>query len=287
MAIMVGVLAWVLAGRRDVGSGLLPNRQERRPRLRLLSSVRGFVVRRTWPAFVGWSMAVGAYFLLIGLLAVSLTEFLEANPRFAELAAAAGFTSLATVQGYVASLLLLLPVPLGLFATTRVADLAQDEAAGRIPLLLSRPVGRICWAAQHVAVIAAVCLGIAVLTGSAAWLGTRAVGSELTFGQAVAGALNVVVVAWLSLAAAVLALGWAPRAVTLIGSIPVVGGFVLWVLADTLGWPDWVSRLSPFTHVARVPAETVGWPAQGGMLAVVAMLLSIGVVGFARRDLRG
>ena len=58
--------------------------------------------------------------------AISLTEFLEANPRFAELAAAAGFTDLATVQGYVASLLLLLPVPLGLFATTRVADQAQD-----------------------------------------------------------------------------------------------------------------------------------------------------------------
>ena len=180
MAVVVGAVAWVLAGRRDVGSGLLANRQERPPRLRLLSSGWGFAVRRTWPASVGWSAALGAYFLLIGLLAISLTEFLEANPRFAELAAAAGFTSLATVQGYVASLLLLLPVPLGLFATTRVADLAQDEAAGRIPLLLSRPVGRIGWATQHVAVIAAACLGIAVLTGFAAWLGTRAVGSELT-----------------------------------------------------------------------------------------------------------
>ena len=95
-------------------------------------------------------------------------------------------------------------------------------------------------------------------------------GSELTYGEAVAGALNVVVVAWLSLAAAVLALGWAPRAVSLIGSIPVVGGFVLWVLADTLGWPDWVGLLSPFTHVARVPAEAVDWPAQAGMLAIVA-----------------
>ena len=212
---------------------------------------------------------------------------LEANPRFAELAAAAGFTGLATVQGYVASLLLLLPVPLGLFATARVADQAQDEVAGRIPLLLSRPVGRIDWAAQHVAVIATACLGMAVLTGSATWLGTRAVGSELTYGEAVAGALNVVVVAWLSLGAAVLALGWAPRAVALIGALPVVGGFILWVLADTLNWPRWVSLLSPFTHVARVPAEATDWQAQAGMLAVVALLLSIGLVGFARRDLRG
>ena len=287
MAGVVGVLAWVLAGRRDVGAGLFTGRADRRPRLRMLFGVWPFAARRTLPAFVGWSLALGAYFLLIGLLAVSLTEFLEANPRFAEMAAAAGFTGLATVPGYIASLLLLLPVPLGLFATARVADQAQDEAAGRSPLLLSRPVGRIDWAAQHVAVIAAACVGMAVLTGSAGWLGTRAVGSELTYGEAVAGALNVVVVAWLSLSAAVLALGWAPRAVALMGALPVVGGFVLWVLADTFDWPDWVRLLSPFTHVARVPADAVDWPAQAGMLAIVGLLLSIGLVGFARRDLRG
>lgn len=43
----------------------------------------------------------------------------------------------------------------------------------------------------------------------------------------------------------------------------------------------------PFTHVDRVPAEATDWQAQAGMLAVVALLLSIGLVGFARRDLRG
>ena len=59
MAVVVGVVAWMLAGRRDVGSGLLADRQERRPRLRLLSSGWGFAVRRTWPAFVGWSLALG------------------------------------------------------------------------------------------------------------------------------------------------------------------------------------------------------------------------------------
>jgi ABC-2 type transport system permease protein len=287
MALTVGVAAWILAGRRDVGSGLLTGREDRRPRLRGLFGIWGFAARRTLPAFVGWSLALAAYFLLIGLLAISLTDFLEANPRFAELAAAAGFTALATVPGYVASLLLLLPVPLGLFATARVADQAHDEAAGRIPLLLSRPVGRIGWAAQHAAVIAAACLAMAVLTGSAVWLGTQGVGAELAYGEAIAGALNVVVVALLSLGSAVLALGWAPRAVALIGALPVVGGFVLWVLADTLNWPRWVSLLSPFTHVARVPAEAVDWQAQVGMLAVVAVFLAVGLIGFTRRDISG
>jgi ABC-2 type transport system permease protein len=285
--VAVGGAAWVMAGRRDLGSGVLSVRQGRRPRLRLLSNVWGFAVRRTLPAFAGWGLALAAYFLLIGLLAVSLTDFLAANPRFAELAAASGFADLATVQGYIASLLLLLPVPLGLFATARVADQAHDEATGRTALLLSRPVGRIGWAGRHAAVIASAALLLVLATGSVAWLGVRVVGAGLGYGEAVAGALNVVVVAWLSLGAAVFALGWTPQAVGLVGALPVVGGFIVWVLADTLDWPGWVRWLSPFTHLASVPAEEPDWVAQAGMLAVAALLIVLGLIGFARRDLRG
>jgi ABC-2 type transport system permease protein len=93
-------------------------------------------------------------------------------------------------------------------------------------------------------------------------------------------------VGWLSLGAAVLALGWVPRFVTLIGILPVVGGFVVWVLADALDWPDWVARLSPFTHLEPVPAVAPNWPAQAAMLAIVAVLTLLGLFGFARRDLR-
>ena len=286
-AVVAGVAAWVLAGRRDVGSGLVTGHQDRRLRLGLMSGVWGFAVRRTLPAFLGWSVALAAYFLLIGLLAVSLTDFLEANPRFADLAAAAGFADLATVQGYIASLFMLLPVPLGLFATSRVADQAHDEAVGRTPLLLSRPVGRIAWAGRHGAVIASATLLLALLTGSVSWLGVRAVGAGLGYGEAVAGALNVVVVSWLSLGASVLALGWVPRAVGLVGALPVVGGFIVWVLADTLNWPEWVRWLSPFTHLASVPADEPNWAAQAGMLAVAGLFLAVGLIGFARRDLRG
>ena len=58
------------------------------------------------------------------------------------------------------------------------------------------------------------------------------------------------------------------------------------MLADTLDWPGWVRWLSPFTHLASVPAEEPDWVAQAGMLAVAALLV-LGLIGFARRDLRG
>jgi ABC-2 type transport system permease protein len=285
--LLIAGLAWITAGRRDVNTGLITTRGERPPKVQLLGSVGGFLTRRALPSLGGWSLALSAYFLLIGLLAVSLTDFLEANPRFADLAAQAGFESLATVQGYIASLMKLLPIPLGLFATLRVAALAADEVQGRLTLVLARPVGRIWWAATETAVVAGACLVIALLTAAAAWLGTLPIGAKLELGEAVAGAFNILPVALLSLGAAVLALGWAPRAVTPIGALPVVGGGIVWVLAETFAWPDWLRQISPFAHVAPVPATSPDWPGVWIMLTAAAAFAALGIIGFARRDLRG
>jgi ABC-2 type transport system permease protein len=286
-AVVFGSLAWIAAGRRDVSAGLIRTRGERPPRFRLLRSVTGFLTRRTLRPLAGWSLALCAYFLLIGLLAVSLTDFLEANPRFAELAGQAGFDSLATVQGYIASLIMLLAIPLGLFAALRVADDAADEAHGRLTLMLARPVGRTRLAATETVVVAAACVVIALLAGAAAWLGIRVIGGTLRLGEAIAGSFNILPVALLSLGAAILAFGWVPRAVVLVGALPVVGGFIIWVLAETLDWPDWLGQISPFAHLASVPARSPDWAGVWTMLAVAAAFAALGIVGFARRDLRG
>jgi ABC-2 type transport system permease protein len=48
-----------------------------------------------------------------------------------------------------------------------------------------------------------------------------------------------------------------------------------------------VRDLSPFAHVASVPAEPFDVPGALGMLVLAAALAVLGLVGFARRDLRG
>jgi ABC-2 type transport system permease protein len=253
----------------------------------LLRSVPAFAIRRTLYAFIGWAVGLSAYFLLIGLLAVSLTKFLSANPRFAELAGQAGFSDLATVQGYAAALFSLLGIPLGLFAASRLNLDAADEADGRLTLLFSRSLVRSNWAIAQLGVVATACVLLAGAAGLAVWVGTNAVGAQLRLVEALAGTLNVVPVGLLCLGAAQFAVGWVPRAVLPIGATPAVGGFVLLVLADTFGWPHWIHDLSPFSHVASVPATSTDWPGTAGILAVAVLLTVVGIAGFARRDLRG
>lgn len=285
-ALVLSTVTVLLAGRRDVDAGLVPARRARRGRFLLLGSTGAFAARRVLPGLRSWGLGLVAYYGVIGLLAASLTDFLTANPRFAALAAAAGFAELTTVQGYVAALFFLLPVPLGLFAATQLGADAADEKQGRLTLLLAGPVSRPVWAAARlVAVITACCL-LALLTGIATFLGTMLAGASLSLGQALAGAANAIPVALLAVAAGQLALGATTRAVVAAGTAPVVGGFVLWTLAGTFGWPAWIEALSPFTHLASVPAEPVDSASARTMTTIATLGILTGIIGFSHRDLK-
>jgi ABC-2 type transport system permease protein len=275
------------AAHRDVGSGLITGRTTRPGRFRLLRSLPGFAVRRTLSSAFGWAAGLGAYFMLIGLLARSLTDFLVANPRFAELAAQAGFDGLTTVQGYAAALFALLAVPLGVFAASRLSVDAADEAQGRLAAVFSRPLSRSRWSLVHLAVLVVFLVALAAAAAVATVAGTALVGANLQMSEALAGTLNVVPVAALCLGAAQLAMGWMPRAVLAVGATPAAGGFLLTVLAQTFGWPDWLGQLSPFAHLAAVPATSPNWTSAAGMMGIAAVFAGFGIAGFVRRDLRG
>ncbi|MBM7805733.1 ABC-2 type transport system permease protein [Geodermatophilus bullaregiensis] len=284
---VVSVAALALAGSRDLGTGRWQGRDHPRAPSRLLRSLPGLAVHRTRRPTATWSAGVAAYFLLIGLLATAMLDFLRDNPAFAQLAAAAGFARLASVQGYAASLFSLLAVPVGAYAAGRVAAVAADEAASRLTLLYSRPVSRVRWASWEAAVVAAGSVLVAAVAGAATWAGATWVGAGLGLGEALRGALSVVPVALLCLGAALLALGWVPSAVLAVGVLPAAGGYLLLVLADSFGWPAWVREVSPFAHLAAVPAEPADVAGTVGMLVVAGVLAVVGIAGYARRDLLG
>ncbi|HEX2072989.1 MAG TPA: hypothetical protein VHF92_04325 [Geodermatophilus sp.] len=279
------VLAVRLAAGRDLGSGRWQGRHRTATRSRL-RSLTGFAVHRTRRPVLTWSAGLAAYFLLIGLLATAMVDFLRDNPVFAAMAAEAGFAHLGSVQGYVASLFSLLTVPVGAFAAARIAAVAADETSGRLALLYALPVSRVRWVGREAAVVAGACVVLAAAAGLATWAGTAAVGAGLGPGEALAGAVGVVPVALLCLAAALLALGWAPSAVLPVGVLPAAGGYLLLVLADTFAWPGWVRAVSPIAHLAPAPAEPVDVPGALGLLAVAGIGAAVGLVGYARRDLR-
>lgn len=154
-------------------------------------------------------------------------------------------------------------------------------------LLYAQPVTRAGLLAAECAATLAGAVALVTAAGIAIGAGAAVVGADLGPLPALAGAWNVLPIVLLCLGAAVFALGWAPRAVAAIGALPAAGGFLLKVIADSVGAPAWVSDLSPFAHLALVPDASVNWPAAAIMAAIAVLGVFTGAVGYRRRDLRG
>ena len=272
---------------RDLNAGLLPVRHRHPAHPVLLRSVGRFAVRRAIGPVLGWGVGLGAYFLVVGLLTSSLTRFLSDNPAFADLAAAAGFGSLTTVEGYVGSLFTLLAIPVGLFAAGRISATAADEEARLLTVVFAAPVSRTRWFLTEAVTALGAGLILTLVAGVATWVGTLLVDAELPATAALAGAINIAPIMILSLAAALFALGWIPQAVLPVGAIPAAGGFLLHILTDSLDWPNWISSLSPYAHVGLVPYERPDWSGAAGLVMVAATVALLGLYGYRRRDLRG
>ncbi|WP_433576228.1 polyketide antibiotic transporter [Nocardia brasiliensis] len=284
-AVVPVACACAVVRRRDVGGAVIMLSESRAPRTRLLGSPAGFAVRRAAVPTTGWIVGIGTYFLLIGALISSILEFMDENPRFAELAATAGFGGLSSATGFAAAMFALLALPVGGYAASRVAAFVADEKARRWTALHALPLSRYRSAGIEIAVIAA---GSAVLLATAAitlWAGATLAGAPLHLADALAGAANVAPVALLALGAAVLALGWYPDAVSVIGAVPVIGGFLLDVVTQSIGAPDWLREISPFAHLAAVPDTGPDWAAGATMIAIALVGIALGIHGFARRDL--
>lgn len=284
-AAVLAAAALTAARHRDLGTGLLRMSTHRAPRTRLLGCAGGFAVRRGLRPTIGWAVGVGAYFVLIGAMIASILDFFDQNPRFAELAAAAGFSGLDSADGFAAALFSLLAIPTGLYCATRLGAFVSDERARRWTPVLASPVPRTHLLRGEILMTAGGLVALHATAAAAMWVGATLTGAPLGFTDALAGALNTAPIAALALGAATLAVGRLPASVSAVGAVPVVGGFLVNVLAESVRAPAWVRDLSPFVHVPAVPSTTPDWPSTVGLLAVGATLAAIGVAGYGRRDL--
>lgn len=273
-------LAAVLAERRDLGDGLVPERPGRATGSPLLTGVAAVTVRRLAGALTGWAVGIAALCGLVGLLAREVVQFIEDEPAlralFPEGSGAAADAALARY--------LLVAVALAAAAGVQgVAAVRAEELAGRAGHVLAGPLGRGRWfGAQLAVVLGAVTL--MVLLGGLVMGATAAgtLGQPDLLGRVVGAAAAHVPALWVVTGASVLVLGLAPR---WFGLAWAYLGYV--ALTAMLGGllPDGSDLLSPLRYTPAAPAEPVDPAVAGVLAALAAALVATGVAAFRRRDL--
>ena len=280
--VVLVAVALRLFDRRDIGSGLMaarPGPARAGPQLR---GSLGLAWRQQRASVAGWAAGLFLTGLAYGAIGDDVKDLLG-DSQFAQDVFVQGGGTI--VDSFYAVAVVILALMASGFAVSSAMRPRGEEDAGRLEGLLATGLTRRRWAATSlavtvagtVAVVAAGGLGLGLgyqlVTGDGSAVG-RLLGATLPY---VAPVLVLAALTWLAFG---LSPRWAGAGWLALGFCVVVSFF-----GELLQLPDWVVDLSPFSHLALVPAEPLAW---GPVLALLAVAAALGVAGTAaleRRDL--
>ncbi|CAL9367999.1 Multidrug efflux system permease protein [Nocardiopsis dassonvillei] len=280
-AVAVAV-AFALADRRDLGSGLFPPRGGPARAPRSLRSPFALALRAERTSLALWAGAVALTGLAMGGVgAGAMAEYAD-SPW---VRAMAGAMNVAPEDAFFVYVVFVFVFPIAAQAVLSLLRVRREEAAGTGELLLSAPVGRVRWALSHLAVaflgpvVLLAALGAAVGAGSVLGGGGTAAGVLRFTGLT----LSLVPAVWVVVAIAFLAFGAVPRLCAAVGWAALAVGILVEIAVKTGAVPEVLFLLlSPFAHVNPYYRSSEAAPLLMAALAVA--LCALGAWALRRRD---
>jgi ABC-2 type transport system permease protein len=277
-ALLLALAAW-LHDHRDQGAGVW---SDRTPVLRDRKFGTWQLVRHLDSgAVLGWATATAVVGVGYGALATSAADVVGDSDFSAELFAGPSVTD--GFLGTAVFMLALLAAAAGVVAAQRPD---AEERLRRVDPLLAGPLPRLRWSLQHLGATVLAVLLVLSLAGLSTGTGYALTTGELSD-------------SWSLMTAA---LAYAPAALVVTGVVTLAHGLswsttVLGWLA--LGWcavvgmfgalmdlPRAATGVSPFEHVATMPAEQFDGTPWAVLWVVAALMTALGHGLLARRDLR-
>ncbi|WP_017573761.1 hypothetical protein [Nocardiopsis halotolerans] len=276
-------LAFVLADRRDLGSGLFPRRGGPVRAAGWLRSVPALVWRLHRTSLLLWSVAVAVMGLAMGHAGAGAMAEYAGMPWVRALTAELDVAPADTFFVYV---IFAFVFPIAAQAVLTALRVRQEESTGAGELLLAGPTGRTGWALAHAAaaftvpVLLLAVFGVSIglgsgLGGGGVWADiARFTGLTLSLAPAVWVVVAVTVAAHGAVPRLCAAVGWTVLSVGILTEIAVKAGLVpeaLFLVVSPFPHVNPYYQSTPFAHLLLV--------------ALAAAITAAGMWALRRRDL--
>ena len=283
--IAVTALAYVIDGRRDLGTGLLPVRPGPPAAGASLDGPLGLAWRLQRGTLLAWASGLALYGLVIGALAAGIGSLVGNNAAardlFVKLGGQSGLTDalLAAMMGFMG-------VAAAVYAVQATLRLRGEESSGRAEPVLAAAVGRIRWAWSHLVFAVAGPVVLLLLVGLTTGLvyGAHTGDMGKAVGQLLGSALAQVPAVWVLAGVAVALFGLVPRLATAAWGA-LVAFLLLTEFGSFLNLSRWATDISPFSHVPKLPGGTFTATPLLWLTVIAIALTAVGLAGLRRRDL--
>ncbi|GLY26770.1 hypothetical protein [Kineosporia sp. NBRC 101731] len=250
-ACLFGLVAFLIAGRRDVGSGLLAAAPGP-ARARNLGSSFALAWRLQRGTLLGWAVGFAVTGAAVGALANSVSSLVDDSPQLADVLTALGGKQ-SVVDSYLGAMFGICGLVAAAYAVSTLLRLNTEETEGRAETLLATPTGRLPWALGHLTIALAGALVLMLVAGLSTGLAYTLTSGQGDLPDLLLTALSQVFAAWVFAGLGLLLFGTRPSAAPLAwAALGAAAGIQL--LGAALDLPQAVMDLSPFTHLPDRPA---------------------------------
>ncbi len=285
VTITASVLAIFLAGRRDLGASVLPDKDTAKPHLALLGGPLRVAIRLTRTSMVVWLFAVTVMATSFGLLTKAATQLFADSAGASQAINRISHDETLGPLTFLGVTFLILMVIIMSYAASAIGAVREDEAEGYLDNLLVQPVDRTRWLLGRVGLIIIVIALAGTLASVGAWGGSSIQQLHLPFHTIWVAGINAMAPAMLTLGVAVFGFGFAPR-FALIGSYGVIAwSFLIQMVSSGLNLNHWLLDTSVLHHIALAPATEPNWSAASIVAGLGVIMGLLGVLRFRRRDL--
>jgi polyether ionophore transport system permease protein len=276
--------AAAMSARRDLGAGLLAPRPGPGQAAAWLRGPFALAVRLQRGSLAGWAAGLGAIGAVIGVMAPAAGALLGTSSSLQDAITKMGGGGAAT-SAFLAAMTGLYGIVAAAFAVSATLWLRREETEQRAELVLAGAVGRIRWAASHLAIAAAgtaivlACAGLAA--GIAYWVRSGDAGQVP---RLLGASMAQLPAAWVLAGIAMALIGFWPA----LGAV-AWGVLVAFLLCGLLGpllrLPQWALDISPFTHVPKLPGGVFTVAPLIWLTLIACLLTAAGLAGLRRRDI--
>ncbi|MGW1743779.1 ABC transporter permease [Nocardia sp. NPDC001965] len=286
LLVVLTTVAYALLRRRDVGAGLIAERLGAPAAGADLAGPFGLAVRLQRGTLLAWSIGVGLYGLVIGSVVAGIGDSFAENETLRDLITRMGGSE-SIEDSFISYAFTMLGVAGAAYAVSATLRLFSEENGHQAESVLSGAVGRLRWAASHLAFSlggpVVIMLTAGLLGGLAYGIAKDDIGGEL---PGVVGAALVQLPAIWFFAGVTLALfGLVPRWTPVAWGL-LTAAIAVFLLGSFSGAPQWFRDLEPFSHAPKVPGSEFSATPVVAVTVIAAVLLAAGLAGVRGRDIR-
>lgn len=282
-AAVLAAIGFTLSVRRDVGAGLQAARRGRAEASWPLTTPLGFALRLHRGMFIGFAIGMLVLGMSYGPFLGDVEKMFSDVEVFQDVMAQMGGATF--VDSFITMIMTVLAIVAAIYVVITTLRPRSEENTGRAEPVLATGLSRTGWLGSHLAVALVGGPKMILLAGlTLAATGAPTVDESGLFWDIMVAAAAYIPALWVIAGLAVALVGWFPRASALAWLIVVYAG-VVGYFGTILRLPGWMTNLSPFGHIPRIPVEDFSWTPLLILTAIAAGLTAIGLYGFRQRDL--